>query len=233
MSKSKLLSQFVIICVAFGTLALTKDLFITALFSVIALLLMTWLFMWYQFKKRKMLRNSNLDEIDTMEGLQFEKYLYELFAALGYKVKRTADSGDFGADLILNDGDSIIVVQAKRYKSNVGIQSVQEVLGAKAYYDADYAWVVTNSSFTNAAIELAHRSGVSLNSRLELSKLMVSAGVAKPSEKEIKRSFENPNELNKMKCPLCFSPMVLRKGKHGVFYGCSTFPKCKGIKESK
>jgi hypothetical protein len=31
-----------------------------------------------------------------------------------------------------------------------------------------------------------------------------------------------------LKCPRCKSPMVLRKSKHGQFYGCSTFPDCKG-----
>lgn len=30
-------------------------------------------------------------------------------------------------------------------------------------------------------------------------------------------------------CPLCGSPMCLRKGPYGEFYGCSKYPKCKGI----
>jgi len=30
------------------------------------------------------------------------------------------------------------------------------------------------------------------------------------------------------KCPLCGADMVLREGYKGKFYGCSTFPKCKG-----
>ena len=29
-------------------------------------------------------------------------------------------------------------------------------------------------------------------------------------------------------CPKCGADTVLRNGKHGKFYGCSTFPKCKG-----
>ncbi len=37
-------------------------------------------------------------------------------------------------------------------------------------------------------------------------------------------------------CPLCGAPMVLRTAKNGPnkggqFYGCSTFPKCKGVKQ--
>ena len=31
----------------------------------------------------------------------------------------------------------------------------------------------------------------------------------------------------KTKCPFCGSELVLRKGKYGAFWGCSTYPKCK------
>lgn len=34
-------------------------------------------------------------------------------------------------------------------------------------------------------------------------------------------------------CPRCGSKLVLREGKNGPFYGCSSFPKCKFIKNSK
>lgn len=29
-------------------------------------------------------------------------------------------------------------------------------------------------------------------------------------------------------CPSCGSPMVLRQGRYGLFFGCSTFPRCRG-----
>ena len=34
-------------------------------------------------------------------------------------------------------------------------------------------------------------------------------------------------------CPRCNSKMVLRDGKHGKFYGCSTFPLCRGTRKIK
>ncbi|WP_228547442.1 restriction endonuclease [Filobacillus milosensis] len=48
-----------------------------------------------------------------------------------------------------------IIVQAKRYKSRVGIKAVQEAVSAIAYYKASEGWVVTNNEFTEAAINLA------------------------------------------------------------------------------
>lgn len=55
-----------------------------------------------------------------MTGREFEIYLSVLFRNLGYKVKLTKASGDYGADLILKKSGLSIVVQAKRYKKKWG-----------------------------------------------------------------------------------------------------------------
>lgn len=39
------------------------------------------------------------------------------------------------------------------------------------------------------------------------------------------------NNIEKGLCPRCGSELVLRKGKHGNFYGCSKYPKCKFTKQ--
>ena len=31
-------------------------------------------------------------------------------------------------------------------------------------------------------------------------------------------------------CDICSSPMTIKVGKYGKFYGCTNYPKCKGIK---
>lgn len=119
-------------------------------------------------KSKERLRRSGIDIIDQMDGIRFEHYLRELFLSQGYKATVTKAAGDYGADLILNkDGDKI-VVQAKRYSKNVGIKAVQEIGGAKTYYEATEAWVVTNSFFTKAAKELASKIGVKLIDREDL-----------------------------------------------------------------
>ena len=80
-------------------------------------------------------------------------------------MSKTRTTGDFGADLVLESAGVRTVVQAKRYDSPVGIEAVQEVIGAKAHYGASDAWVVTNSSFTPAAETLAAENGVQLFAR--------------------------------------------------------------------
>lgn len=122
---------------------------------------------------RSRLKKSGIDEIDQMKGETFEDYLKLLFESQGYKVLLTPKTGDYGADLILKKERQKIVVQAKRYKKNVGIKAVQEVTGAKEYYHATAAWVVTNQGYTQPAIKLAKANRVVLMSREQLIDQMI------------------------------------------------------------
>lgn len=162
----------------------------------IAILLMLWL-TWRQHKKQEeinrinrerimeqrrreeeahriymhQLSMSDINEIDRMNGHQFEAYLGALFEKLGYQTEVTQASNDFGADLILYSQNRKIVVQAKRYTATVGVSSVQEIAGARNYYNAQEAWVVTNSSFSKPAYKLANANDVLLLDRRELIEL--------------------------------------------------------------
>lgn len=128
---------------------------------------------WLNTRKTRKLRKSGIREVDKMSGEDFEKFLGELFKRRGFKVKLTAASGDYGADLILKDGKDVIAVQAKRYSSTVGVKAVQEIIGAVKMYDATEAWVVTNSHFTRQAEKLADINDVYLIDRDELIQLML------------------------------------------------------------
>ena len=123
--------------------------------------------------KRRRYLNSPLAAVDAMSGKDFEKYLKVHFQRLGYKVKLTADTGDFGADLVCVKDNETTIVQAKRYKKQVGIEAIQQIAAAKAYYKADKLMVVTNSFFTSAAKELARSNNVELWDRKSINKLFV------------------------------------------------------------
>ena len=118
-------------------------------------------------KKLRQLKylSSPLRKIDRMSGEQFEQWLKCYFEKAGYRVKTTAKSGDYGADLILTKRGRKIVVQAKRYKSRVGVEAVQQVIASMAHYRANSCIVATNSYFTKAARVLADDNGVTLMDR--------------------------------------------------------------------
>lgn len=172
----------------------------------------------------KKLQKSGIKQIDEMNGIQFEYYLKALFLGLGYKPTVTKASYDFGADVVLN-GPKRIVIQAKCYgpKNRVGIEAIQQIYAAKAFYKADDAWVVTNRSFTPSAIQLAKSCQVSLIGRDELTELILSIQEKNP---QLDLPLKQDNQIS-YDCKRCRSPLTLRTGKRGSFYGCTSFPACK------
>ncbi len=114
-------------------------------------------------KKKKRKKVFAIDEIDAMDGIDFEDYTAGLLRRMGYRnVRVTQASGDFGVDVTAQLNDELWVFQCKRYTGNLGVKSVQEVFAGAAKYRADKAVVITNSYFTEAAKELADDTNVML-----------------------------------------------------------------------
>ncbi len=124
------------------------------------------------YNKLSILAQSNIQDTDKMTGNEFEDFLSSLFLLLGYQVKKTKLSGDFGADLIIENGIKIIV-QAKRYSKSVSLSAIQEITAAKKHYQIDNAWVITNNYFTEPAKNLASDNNIRLINREELAKLIL------------------------------------------------------------
>lgn len=132
------------------------------------------IYLYKRWSKQQAIRKSGIEEIDSMSGIEFEKRLEIMFKDLGYRVKRTPPSGDFGADLVLENKIGKTVVQAKRHSKPIGVKAVQEVIGSMAFYKATNAIVVTNSTFTPQAHKLAQCNGVELWDRDKLIKALSS-----------------------------------------------------------
>jgi len=104
-----------------------------------------------------------LEYARTLDGVAFEEWLSRLLRDAGVPgVFQTQASRDQGADIIVTLGTRKIVVQAKQYQDTLGNKSVQEAFTAMHYYNAGEAWVVTTSTFSRDAIDLAFRIGVRL-----------------------------------------------------------------------
>lgn len=98
-----------------------------------------------------------------MTGLEYESVVANYLRCHGYnRVSVTKGSGDFGIDVIAHKGGHKYAVQCKYYTSAVSLDAVQEAVAGMAYYNCDRAMVVTNSTYTNAAKELAKYNNVIL-----------------------------------------------------------------------
>ena len=121
------------------------------------------------------LRSLSIEKIDSLNGIEFEKFLYLSFASLGIKVIRTKSSRDYGADLVLKRKNQTIVIQSKLYfNHNVGNSAVQEIATARTHYNADIGIVITNSFFTKSACYLAESNKVKLIDRFALENFLSS-----------------------------------------------------------
>lgn len=109
-----------------------------------------------------------------MSGSDFEKLLYRLFEAMGYKVEWIGKSGDQGGDLIaIKDGERILI-QAKCYRDwSTGNFAVQQVVGAMNHYNCNKTIVITTSRFTSEAIVLAKDNKTELISKEQLREMLL------------------------------------------------------------
>ena len=109
-------------------------------------------------------KNSDRPEaISKMDGHKFEQYCADLLIRNGFtQVEVTKASGDFGIDVLAEKDGVTYAIQCKYYTDKVGNHAVQEAFAGKEYYDRMVAVVMTNSTFTPAAIETARETHVLL-----------------------------------------------------------------------
>lgn len=105
---------------------------------------------------------TSIDDIDLMDGTEFEELIAKLFRKMGYDAEVTKASGDQGIDVIATKNGFKYGIQAKCYSGQVGNSAIQEVVAGKTYYSLNKAIVVTNNFFTKTAIKLAEANGVVL-----------------------------------------------------------------------
>jgi len=117
---------------------------------------------------------SRLDDVDRMDGYQFEEWCAALLEKNGFQeVLVTQKSGDQGVDILAGKDDIRYAIQCKCYTSDLGNTPVQEVLAGKAYYGCQIGVVMTNRHFTKGAQELAQKTGVLLWDREKIQGMLL------------------------------------------------------------
>lgn len=100
---------------------------------------------------------------EIMDGLQFEHRCAELLRYRGFhKVTVTKGSCDQGIDILAQKNGTKYGIQCKYYSYPVGNKAIQEAYAGADFYDCDAAMVMTNSTFTRQARELAEKLDVEL-----------------------------------------------------------------------
>ena len=179
--------------------------------------------------------------LDGMSWREFEMLVGEAFRLQGYRVTETGGGGaDGGIDLVLSKGAEKFLVQCKQWKAyKVGVDVVRELYGVMAAKGATGGFVVTSGRFTDDASKFAAGRNVRL---IDGSKLFALIKQAKQSTRMVDQQIgSTPRTVElkaaiELRCPQCGSTMVKRVARKGgnagsEFWGCSTFPSCRGVRQ--
>ncbi len=111
-----------------------------------------------------------------MDGYDFERLITKLLKSMGFLVEMTSLSGDGGVDIIAYSTEPIIkgkyLVQCKRWNAAIGEPTVRDLYGVVLSENANKGIIVTNSTFTDKAIEFADNKNIELIDGSELKKLL-------------------------------------------------------------
>lgn len=120
-----------------------------------------------------------------MDGYQYEKRCAKFLQENGFNdITVTPGSGDQGVDITASKGGKKYGIQCKYYEGTVGNKAVQEAYAGAAYYGCDVAMVITNSTFSKSAVELALRLNVILQENVDAVSLYQSSEQLTQEEKE-------------------------------------------------
>lgn len=169
--------------------------------------------------------------ISSMSWQQFELLIGEAFRHRGYRVQETGGGGaDGGVDLVLTRDGEKFLVQCKHWRAyKVGVEVARELYGSMAATGAAGGFLVTSGQFTIEAKRFAEGRNLTLIDGQGLRGLLAQR---EPAQKEAVPPM-HVNTPSTPACPNCGQSMVRRQAKQGsraglAFWGCSTYPNCRG-----
>ncbi len=175
--------------------------------------------------------------LDQMSWQEFEMLVGEAYRRKGYSVAETGGRGaDGGIDLILSKDGEKVLVQCKQWKTyKVGVTVIRELYGVMAAEGATGGIVVTSGEYTQEAKSFAEGKKIDLIDGSGLRDMIKRT----PQSLNATNTTRTHSQISQvvatdMICPKCGSTMVKRTAKQGanvgqMFWGCSNFPRCRGI----
>lgn len=181
--------------------------------------------------------SSSTSALNDMSWQEFEMLVGEAYRRKGYTVAETGGGGaDGGVDLVLRKDGEKYLVQCKQWKAyKVGVSTIRELYGVMAAEGAVGGFVVTSGVFSADAKSFAEGRNINLIGGTELTNMIKKSQVQQQaSTTKPLRTPENVAATAAPSCPNCGSGMVKRTVRQGanignVFWGCSVYPKCRGV----
>lgn len=169
-----------------------------------------------------------IDFLKKLEWRSFEKLTEALFRTMNLRAERLRAGADGGVDLVLRhpqNGTIEGLVQCKAWNTyNVGVKPIRELFGVMHAEGAPQGYFVCTGQYTREAMEWAQYKPLTLINGEHLLEQLNSLpeGTRHSLIAEILSSdYTTPT------CPSCDKKLLRRTSKHGDFWGCSSFPRCR------
>jgi len=187
---------------------------------------------------------------------EFELLVGEAYRLQGFRIIELGGNGpDGGVDLVLLKGSEKFLVQCKQWKAQrVGVATVRELYGVMAARGATGGFVVTSGQFSSDAQAFARGRNITLVDGHQLFAMVQRARQSMVNGPKATQASGNPAAAlartavatpsaaapvaastapAQPACPRCSAAMELRTARQGAhagksFWGCSTFPGCRG-----
>jgi restriction system protein len=116
----------------------------------------------------------SIDELRALPSTRFEDMIALLFTRLGYDVKQTPYSNDFGRDAIMTKDGKKYLLECKRYtrKGMSGRPPLQKLHSAMVTDKADGGFFVTSGGFSEPGKRFAKENNITLIDAEALTRLM-------------------------------------------------------------
>jgi hypothetical protein len=112
--------------------------------------------------------DPRFEQIDGMDGREFEVQVAELLELLGYEGVEQTSYYDKGADIIASKDGLRVAVQVKRWSHPVDQKSVLQLVNGVRQYECDRGLLVTNSYLTEPAVRTANTWAIEVWDRKKL-----------------------------------------------------------------
>ena len=108
-----------------------------------------------------------------MTDVELEKFATQIFSKMGYKAKRTGETGDHGVDVtLLNPKGQIEIVQCKQWNKLVGEPQIRDLYGAMQHERAVKGWLIAPRGFSEPAKKWSKGKEIELVDDNEISYLI-------------------------------------------------------------
>ena len=107
------------------------------------------------FLTRRLRRRLDIKSWPKMSGAKFEDQAVLWLKSNGFNKVIKTEYYDMGVDIIAHKNSIRYAVQVKRYTKPVGVAAVRAVVSGMVMYGCDQSMVITNSTYTARAKQLA------------------------------------------------------------------------------